>query len=145
MMANGRPADQDFAAEERLFRRYKAEHYIAGQFTGLGLRLSNAPSVNRERYSVPEDVIFSETDEFAEWGVLSWRVQDVLLALPEAAPQYAFRAVHVPLENNYAHSELVCSSAQEPNGAHVEPNSGTKKLFRTLMGQRAIVVIQATA
>jgi len=65
MKRAGRPEDPVFADVEKLFRRYKSEHIIEGSFTGVGLSFKNAPSLNREKYSEPQDVLFSET------GVLS--------------------------------------------------------------------------
>jgi len=34
--------------------------------------------VNREKYSLPEDVLFSETRSYEGWGVLSFRVATYL-------------------------------------------------------------------
>ena len=143
MSRNGRAADQEFAAAERLFRRYVKAHYVDGQFTGIGLSLEHAPSTNREKYSELVDVLFSVTDEYAGWGVLSMTVQDVTMTLPADVARYSFSARHVPLEENYAHSEILCDRV-EPTGQHVEPSPSVRKLYRTIIGQRASLEIEAT-
>ena len=140
---NGRAVDPVFDPPEKLFRRYRREHYVNGQFSGLGLRINIPPSTNREKYSAAEDVLFSANDEFAGWGVLSLRALDVTIGLPENLPSYDFSCKHVPLEDNYSHSEIWCDSI-EPTGGHIEPDSRVKKLFRAMMGQRARIEIEAT-
>src|SRR5947209_4442876 len=89
MKRNGRPEDQEFAATEKLFRRYALRDYINGQFSGLGFAFP-AQSVNREKYSEAADVLFSEGNEFDGWGVLSFTVEDLPISLPLDHPQYRF-------------------------------------------------------
>lgn len=81
-------------------------HYINGQFSNTGLSFDSPPSVNREKYSQPQDVLFSETDEFANWGVLSFRVSDLPSAFPVEYSQYSFFPKHIPMEDNFSHSEV---------------------------------------
>jgi hypothetical protein len=140
---NGRAADQEFAAAEKLFRRYTKLHYVDGQFTGIGLNLESPPSTNREKYSEPADVLFSPTNQYAGWGVLSLAVQDITITLPTDQARYSFSPKHMPLEDNYAHAEIWCDLT-EPTGQHVEPSPGVRKLFRTIIGQRATREIEAT-
>ena len=77
MRRHGRPVDQDFQHGEKLFRRYAADHLIDGKFSPLGLPFDTPPSVNREKFSESQDVLFSETNEFANWGVWSIKVGDL--------------------------------------------------------------------
>jgi hypothetical protein len=139
---NGRPEDQEFLPPELLFRRYRREDYLGNQFSSLGFAFPKQ-SVNREKYSVPADVLFSRTDEFEGWGVLRFRVQDLPAAFPPSNPQYAFFPSHVPEDEMYPHSEIWCDRLPR-TGEYVEPSSkGVRKLFRAFMSQRARVEIEA--
>jgi hypothetical protein len=142
MMRNGREEDTVFEPAEKLFRRYNREHFINGKFSNMGLSFTGPPSVNRQKYGEASDVIFSETDEFAKWGVLSFRVQHVSVALPCDRPEYTFFPKHVPLENNYAHSEVYCV-AVSALGAYVEPRPAVRKLFRAALSQRVVIEVEA--
>ena len=142
MKRNGRAEDALFEPAEKLFRRYKCEHFIAGKFSNMGLSFSNPPSVNRQKYSEPSDVVFSETNEFAEWGVLSFEVQHLPTPVPQDHPEYSLFPRHMPLEDNYAHSEVHCDCVP-PSGTYVEPRPAIRKLLRTTLSQRITVEIEA--
>lgn len=140
---NGRPEDPNFEPAEKLFRRYKSEHYVGGEFSNIGLPFSTPPSTNRQKYSLPEDVLFSETGQFLSWGVLSFMVQDLPSHFSVEQMSYIFFPKHAPLENNYAHSEVWCDRLPR-TGTHVVPSKQAKKLFRAYLSQRVSVVIEAT-
>ncbi len=142
LRANGRAVDQEFTAREKLFRRYKLEHYLNGQFSNVGLRLSVPPSVNREKYSQAEDVLLSEHDEFVEWGVWSLKVEDLPLEVTPEQPLYTVAPRHVPLPDNYSHSEMWCDRLPK-TGAYVAPNNAAKKFIRALLSQRVHIEIPA--
>jgi|SRR5450755_3611733 hypothetical protein len=143
MKRNGRPEDPVFEGSEKLFRRYKSEHIVNGSFTGVGLSFKNPPSVNRNKYSEPQDVLFSETDEFANWGVVSLRVREIPSSLPLDNPRYKVSSKHTPLEDNYAHSELHCEGIEA--AGYLEPAPGVRKILRATLGQRIRVEIEAKA
>lgn len=143
MHRNGRPDDQTFNKAEKLFRRYTRAHYINGQFSNTGLSFDSPPSVNREKYSEPQDVIFSEAEEFANWGVLSFRVSDLPNEFPVEKPQYRFFPKHVPMEDNFSHSEVWCDLLPA-KGTYVKPSKQLRKLFRAVLSQRCVVEIIAT-
>lgn len=143
MKRNERAEDQDFRATEKLFRRYTREHYINGQFSNTGFAFTSPQSVNRQKYSEPTDVLFSETDEFAEWGVLSFKCEDLPESFPPDDPQYTFFAKHVPMEDNYAHSEVWCDG-RPATGEYVRPSKQLRKLFRAALSQRIVIEIAAT-
>jgi len=67
MYRRGRPEDQHFEPEELLFRRYLREHWLEGHFSGVGFRFPKQ-SVDRGKYSEPEDVIFSEDGRAEPWA-----------------------------------------------------------------------------
>lgn len=143
MRRHGRPEDTDFQPREKLFRRYTRSHYMNGQFSNTGFAFTSPQSVNRQKYSEPADVCFSEADEFAGWGVLSFRVDDLPPAFPDDQPQYTFFPKHIPLEDNYAHSEVWCDTIPAC-GEYVKPSKQVRKLFRAVLSQRVVVEIVAT-
>jgi hypothetical protein len=140
LMRNGRAEDQQFQAAEKLFHRYVMKNYDHGNF--LNVAVASAPSVNREKYSQAEDVLISETDKYAGWGVVSFAVQDIPSQLLIENPTHRFFPRHAPEDNNYAHSEVWCNRIGQ-EGPHVKPSNLVKKMFRTLLGQRAAVEIEA--
>jgi len=142
MRRRGRAEDQSFEASEKLFRRYTRAHYVNGQFSNTGFAFNSPQSVNRQKYGEPTDTLFSETDEFAEWGVLSFKTEDLPALFPPDDPRYSFFPRHVPMEDNYAHSEVWCDSVPA-SVRYVKPNSGTRKFFRTVLSQRVLVEIVA--
>lgn len=142
MRRNGRAKDSVFDPAERLFRRYNRKHIVGTQFSNMGLSLREPPSLNRERYSQASDVLFSETDEFASWGVWSLQVQHLPAAFPPQTPEYGFAPDHDPVEDNYAHTLVICDQIP-PTGGHVEPRPEIRKLFRAAMSQRLKIEIEA--
>jgi hypothetical protein len=141
MRRNGRPEDLVFEGTEKLFRRYRTEHIVSGSFTGVGLSFKNAPSVNREKYSQVTDVLFSETNDFESWGVLSLQAQQIPSPVPPENPRYTLGPKHSPLEDNYAHSEIHCESI--PPIGYVEPAPPVRKMLRATLGQRFCIEIQS--
>jgi hypothetical protein len=146
MRRSGRPEDQDFGPDELLYRRYLQSHWVAGHFSDLGFRFSreSGQSVNRQRYSEPEDVLFLEGGAFDDdWGVLEFAVRDIPPRLPEQGfPAYIFFPKHVPLELNFAHSEVWCD-LERRTGNYVEPPKTVKKLLRAKLSQRVFPRIVA--
>jgi hypothetical protein len=141
MRRKGRAEDPTFEPVEKLFRRYKREHVVGGAFSGVGLSFKTAPSLNREKYSQPQDVLFSEADEFVDWGVVSLQVQHIPVSVPNDHPLYNLFPKHAPLEDNYSHTEIQCVGI--PPTGYVEPNPAVRKLLRAVLGQRIIIEIDA--
>ncbi len=142
MLRNGRPEDPIFRPEELLYRRYRNDHWIDGLFSPAGFKFPKQ-SVNRQKYSEPEDVVFSEDGIFDGFGVLEFAVRDVPSSLEEeGTPVYIFFLKHIPLEDNYAHSEIWCETEQE-TGRYVSPSQTVRKKFRTMLSQRVTVRIPA--
>jgi hypothetical protein len=144
MRRNGRPVDHSFQSGEKLFRRYAADHLIDGQFSPVGLSFGTAPSVNREKYSEPGDVLFDEANQYENWGVWSVTVGDLPTAFPEVNATFSFFPMHVPMEDNYAHSEI-WSDRIPPTGTYTMPSKTVRKLFRAFLSQRIIIEIVASA
>lgn len=146
MYRNGRPGDQDFDPDELLYRRYLQQHWIDNHFSDLGFRFSDdsGQSVNREKYSEPEDLLFFDDGTFDdEWGVLEFAVSDIPPRLPEAGPVgFVFFPKHIPEEMNFAHSEVWCDN-EERTGRYVRPNRTVKKLLRARLSQCVSIRIAA--
>ena len=142
MYRRGRPEVEIFEPSEVLYRRYRCEHWISGQFTGIGFKFPKQ-SVNRARFGEPEDVLYSESCEFDGWGVLEFNASDIPERLEiSAGPGFLFFMKHVPFEINYGHSEIWADKIMA-TGEYVEPSSSLKKLFRTIMSQRMKIRIEA--
>jgi hypothetical protein len=130
MLRNGRPEDQDFGPAEHMYRRYIKDDFEGEYFKPARFRFP--PSLNRQRYSEPEDVIFSERGEFDGCGILECTVQDLSLHLTDDRNmEYHFMPVHVPEEHNYSHSEVWASFGEPPALAN-EPTKIAKKKYRTV-------------
>jgi hypothetical protein len=144
MYRNGRPEDQVFDGAELLCRRYVQEHLINGQFSPAGFSFkTSGPSVNRQKYSDPEDVLFLPDGTFCdECGVLEFAVWNIPARIQGGQSAYVFSPRHVPEDLNYAHSEIWCDS-EEPTGGCVEPTRAVKKKLRAILGQHAFPRIAA--
>lgn len=141
MMRNGRPAEQQFKPEELMYRRYVEDDFEGGYFRPT--RFSFPPSLNRQRFSEPEDVIFSETGEFDEYGVLECSVAELSVRIvDDHKREFAFVPVHRPEETNYSHSEMWADCIQTAKRVE-EPSKITKKLYRTLVSERFKVSIKS--
>lgn len=142
LLKKGRAADPEFAPEELLFRRFNQDHFIDGLFTNIGLPFSRPPSVNREKYSAAAEVLFSATGEFEGWGVLAFAVFELPEPIAISDQEYTLTPRHMPLEENYAHSEIWCirGGAEE----HVDAPKTVKKFFRVQLSRRSRVVVPAS-
>jgi hypothetical protein len=134
MLRDGRPEDQQFSPSELMYRRYVQE-----DFDGEALkpaRFSVPPSLNRGKLSEPEDVIFSETGEFDEYGVLECIVEKLsVTVVDDRRMEYVFVPVHLPEENNYSHSEMWADCTQ--TGQRTDRISKVaRKEYRTMVCQR---------
>ncbi len=91
-------------------------------------------SVNRSKYSVPEDVL---KPGWPKWGIAAFCVADIpeTLPHPQAAITYFFHVEHLPKpeEDNYAHSEV--RTRRTPSGTQ-EPPKAVKLEFRARLGAR---------
>jgi hypothetical protein len=145
MYRRNRPEDRVFGPDELLFRRYLQSHWIDGSFSPLGFRFAenSGQSVNRQKYSEPEDVLFLNGTFDDEWGVLEFAVRDIPQKLSEdPAPAFVFFPKHVPEELNFAHSEVwVWSDREEGTGGYAAPSKAVRKLLRAKLSQRVTIRI----
>lgn len=135
MIRGDRPVLPDFDAAEVLYLRYFSDHFVHGQLSTAAIRFPKQ-SVNRELHSEPGDCLFSEQGIYNGLGVVGFQVTDVPARVPQPqGPAYIFFLKHVPLPDNYAHSEVW--SDQEPGtGDYREPSKTVKLEFRVRLCQR---------
>ena len=135
MYRRGRPLAQEFAEEEPLYLRYGCEDFAENQLQYSAVRFPQM-SVNRGRFSEPEDVLFSEEGKFDGLGVLELRVADIPKRLEQDnGPAYVFFMHHAPLEDNYAHSEI-CSARDPETASPRSPSATVKTKFLIMLCQR---------
>jgi hypothetical protein len=134
-------SDPNFSPDELTFRRYISDDFEGENFKPP--RFSFPPSLNRQRYSEPEDVIFSETGEFDEHGVLECQVAQLSITVrDDRNTDYSFVPVHRPEENNYSHSEMWADCMQTRNRTD-RPSKVARKKYRTIVSKRLSVRIRA--
>jgi len=137
MYRNDRPVDPHFASEEFLYRRCRQADVHGERLLPYAIRFYPDWSVNRSKYSEPEDVLYPS---YLDWGVASFQVQDIPPHMVSGGGiLFEFKAEHVPEDDNYAHSEVRTFK----NGVHerkAELPNLIKKEFRQLLSERARVV-----
>jgi hypothetical protein len=148
MMTLQKPIIQHFSSNERLYRRFRPDHWEEGGVAADAFRLPNM-SVNRGSLGPPQWAILTEDDEFVTWGVASFIVDEIpygveMLHLGRII--FTFRPEHVPLKKNYPHSEVwvfrdkvhICASNK--NTELLDPEFHLR--WRERLSQLAHVVIQ---
>lgn len=138
MVRNGRGCDSEFHGWHPLYYRCTKEDLIDGKFIGARVRLPNT-SVNWGKYSKPWDVVFDNKG----CGIVMWCVRGLPAELPTVLPDknakvHSFSPGHVPLDQNYSHSEIWCFK----EGKRVEKSlpDTVKKEMRTMLGDRGCLL-----
>jgi hypothetical protein len=131
---NGRAADQNFGADESLFRRFPKESLVNGWPMPLTVHFDDTGiSVNRSRYSLPQDVLEPDCcDGYVRVGqvVLEFLASDIPAQLPAEIPAYRFVLRHVPLECCYAHSVIWVNEEGDIERPCLKPSKTVRNLFR---------------
>lgn len=146
MWQKGRPVDSHFEPTEALYYRCNPEHVINdGQALAVpGVKFPNT-SMNRGKYSEPEDVLIPPVDkplpgiELMRIAVLTVQAVSFEISLQPPAKSCAFRVEHVPLYGNYSHSEVRAYK----DGKREEKMSFSdtvKKLYRARLAQQAKIL-----
>jgi len=140
MYTAGRTPQQDFAPEEKLWRRIKKEHAFPNGRIDLGAIELPDISVNRENDDgEPRDLLLNE---HAGWGVAEFRVDDIPSPqVYRGFEKYDFVPVHVPEKKNWYHSEI----RGYRSGDHVSTAQGfpeeVSRQWRHRMRQRMRLVM----
>ena len=112
----GLKPDPSFENDEKLFRRVDEQHIQNNRVMGNALEEIREQhpscSFNREKYSLPEQVLDPSRPEQNRiaYLVAGNLPKPELYPLDPSVPQaqkvlYAFRLIHLPEENNYSHTE----------------------------------------
>jgi hypothetical protein len=150
MYRRGRPVVNHFPAHELLYRRYRRSDAIEGTILPSAIQFpkkgeNTGQSATRSSFSRPEDARWTETERLDAWGVFQIPVS----CLPQQATcrdtgrQFAFFPKHVPLQKNYAHSEIWCDDIPPSNAGYVVPTKLVKKEFRAMIQKHSQIVIPA--
>lgn len=123
LLCNGRTPDQTFSPTEKLFFRLPPLQPDEDEYDDIpSAKLPPLPiSLNRERYSRPNDVLFARPD----YGIAVLRVQDLPVEVNVKATggKYELRLEHDPVHDeetdNYAHTEIrvYCEGARVDSSA----------------------------
>jgi len=135
MLQGKRKVDVGFKPFHRLYYRCQINEVVGDRLLAASIPYSKT-SVNWSKYSFPWDVLFN----YNGYGIFSFVVRSLPVELPKkqppgqpAIPPHYFRPEHVPLPDNYAHSELW---AYRQNIRTATVGSLVKKEFRAEMSDR---------
>ena len=136
MLRNGRPPVPEFDPQERLFRRVSPDDWGDPHPEVDALDLPDM-SVNRGRpFGEPEWVLL-EGDEFETWGIVYFEVQGIPERMTHQDGRvYTSRAVHVPLKENYPHSEVQAFHDDTHIQARREMDPDLSLRWRNALAQR---------
>jgi hypothetical protein len=150
MYRRWRPVVSRFRADELLYRRHRREDIVNGTILPAALPFpkkneNTGQSVNRSAFSKPEDALWGPAKRLDGMGVFEFPVSCLPgdLSCPATARQFTFWPKHVPLGNNYAHSEIWSDELPRRNAEYVLPTKLVCKELRARIQQNSRVVIDA--
>jgi hypothetical protein len=150
MYRRGRPVDQYFKPNEHVYRRYFQRDFANGALLPSALRFpkkdeTTGPSVNRSSFGPARDAMWSDKKRIAGAGVFQFPLLSLPtdLECPETKRRFVFFAKHVPLWNNYSHTEIWCDSVPRKNAGYVIPTEVVKKLVRATIQKEHQIAIRA--
>src|SRR5581483_5978571 len=121
MYRRWRPIVNTFHAGEWLYRRHRRADIQAGVILPSALKFPNqdentGQSVNRSSLSMPTDALWTPEGRLDGWGVYEFPVSCLRATArcPDTGRQFTFFPRHVPLWNNYSHSEVWCEELPRP-------------------------------
>lgn len=138
----GRPAEQQFEPDEALYKRCRKVDVDEGHLAAESIRFPDF-SVNRAKYSDPEDVLLPD---YEGWGVAEFQVKDVPARVPmeeltqPPAVEYTFSVVHDPLDDNYSHTEVRALKDGVYRKKLKITHQGVKQWFRVRISQASRVI-----
>lgn len=136
----GRAIDPIFDEEEILYVRCLSDDVQGERLNPAAIKFPDW-SVNRSKYSEPEDVLIPN---YQEYGVAAFKVKNIPKTLSSPAPGNIlseFKIEHVPEEDNYAHSEVrTYKNGHHDRSIGKKLNSQVKKEFRQLLSDKTFVI-----
>jgi hypothetical protein len=150
MWRRGREIDPEFEPSEPLYSRCTKDQLedwdgnFTDVFSSLSVRFPDF-SVNRGKYSEPEDVLIPSVgqppDIYAQMGIVKFTVGTARWEhQPKASPiKYEMRVEHNPDDHNYSHSEVkTYKDGKYDNGADISKT--IKKAYRARLARGAEIV-----
>jgi len=145
LLINGRGLDAHFETTEVLYIRFLSVDSTTGRPSEADFRAPDL-SVNRGKYSEPQDVLWGKWDFLSDWGYGSMTVSQVPGSLCDGAGLTTdFRVEHDPIagtaeqRENYSHSEIRAYK----HGERSKKLPGTVKLkFRRRIAEAIAVLKQ---
>ena len=148
MWRRGRSVDPEFAPEELLYMRCRKSHVKNARLTDVGAIRFPDQSVNRQKYSKPQDVLAptaacEKSKEWIYWGVVGFSVDSVPSSIMDDDRVICdFNVEHDPLEYNYAHSEIRVYVKGERVRQKKRISPVRRKRFRLAIMDKAVVVLE---
>jgi hypothetical protein len=150
MYRRGRPVVPVFRPTEKLYCRFRKQDIVGGVLLPPALKFpkgkdNTGHSVNRSRFSTARDALWGKTTRHEGLGVFQFPVSclPAVLICRDTKRQFTFFPRHVPLENNYAHSEIWCDHHPPQGGQYVLPTALVKKELKAAISRSHTVVIPA--
>ena len=133
----GRPVVENFQKNELMYRRFCLRDVSNGVILPSALKFpkrgdNTGQSANRSLFSQAQDALWTDNRKMNGWGVYGFPVA----CLPKESVcshtqrRFTFFPRHVPVRNNYAHSEVWCDDLPSKNSGYVLPTEIVKKEFR---------------
>lgn len=125
-----KPPDPYFDPKEELYRRISKEHIDEeNKIIPATIAFRNF-SVNRGKYSKPEDVLHPD---WKEWGIGCFTVEEIPEPIiAESGNKFELKVIHVPKNGNYAHSEIQTYKNKKYQ-KKPDPPEDVKKEIRALL------------
>lgn len=135
-------SDAPFTADELLYRRVNPEELNSKgevdpsriNVTSFTADVESAPSVNRSKFSGPEDVLHLDC---AKRDTVNWKVFYVRVdSLPErlvsgdGKRNFDFYPKHIPIEQCGAHSVVASCITGDVNRVYVKPSPQVARAFK---------------
>jgi len=143
MFQGDRNVDPNFDHHELLYRRCCPNEILSGRLAPDSIKFPDW-SVNRAKYSDPEDVQFpSSSDQvYLCCGVAGFTVSDIPSKV-DSEGIFTLEIVHKPESDNYAHSELVTYKNGISGKAikNFKVSNTIKKTFRTMLSERIKIIV----
>lgn len=141
LIQRDRLIDDQFEGDELLYHRFPKLLDVGDQIYPSTIRFPNF-SVNRSKYSESFDVLIPE---YFDWGIYSFQVQDIpdpysTTGGKDNETLYEFYAEHVPLKDNYSHSEVRVSKDGIYDEEMKIKNKILKKTFRFKLSDKATIL-----
>jgi hypothetical protein len=146
MFQNARSIDSHFASDELLYRRFCHDEVLENRLAPDSIKFPDW-SVNRQKYSEPEDVLIPSGDKtYFCCGVAGFLVSDIPSKI-DTDIVFSFIVEHRPEPDNYAHSELVTykNGVSGKEIKNFKVSTKVKKAFRVALSDNTRIIISPSS